>query len=308
MYSAKQLRRGLAHPNLILREMNRLYHTRMDSCAYNRDGLDVMHADWDNLLLLDACRYDMFESESTLPGRLTSVRSRGSNTVEFLRGNVAGRDLRDVVYVTANPQYHRHREELDAMFHAVINIWESDGWDDEYNTVLPEVATEYAERAAAEYPDKRLFVHYVQPHYPFLNSETQFDKNHLHNEGDETIDFWHEIFFGKKSINRSLVWEVYVDNLRRALPHVNDLMESLTGKTVVTADHGNMVGERAGPVPVTEWGHPKGIYVDELVKVPWLEYENGERRKITASDSLENDADVEDDVVMNRLKELGYTE
>jgi len=36
--------------------------------------------------------------------------------------------------VTANPQFYYHREELDAEFHEVWNVWQ-DGWDEEIRTV-----------------------------------------------------------------------------------------------------------------------------------------------------------------------------
>jgi hypothetical protein len=67
-----------------------------------------------------------------------------------------------------------------------------------------------------------------------------------------------------------------------------------------------MVGERAGPVPVTEWGHPRSIYVDQLVTVPWLVSTAGERRTITAGDSAAMYTEGESEVVNDRLNALGY--
>jgi hypothetical protein len=85
-------------------------------------------------------------------------------------------------------------------------------------------------------------------------------------------------------------------------------MKNLDGKTVVTADHGNMVGERAFPLPIREWGHPRGLYTDELVDVPWLVHENEPRREIRIGESKNQSETVDQDVVADRLKQLGYAE
>lgn len=306
MYSLEQVRRGLGSPNLILREANRLFHTRLDRWPYNRRGVDLFDQEWDNCYVLDACRYDMFAEQSTLPGELDRVTSRSSNTLEFLRANVAGRELHDVVYVTANPRFYRYRDELDASFHDVIHVWHDDGWDDTYNTVLPETTAEYARTAAEEYPHKRLFVHFMQPHYPFLSTESEFDKGHLHDESADTTDFWHQIMVGNLTIDPDHIWRLYRDTLDETLPHIRELLEEISGRSVVTSDHGNAVGERARPIPIREWGHPRGIYIEELVEVPWLVHDNGER-SIRAEQPTER-TNVDDDVVADRLRDLGYTE
>lgn len=307
MYSLAQVKRGLSHPNLFLREFNRLYYTRLDSRQYNEAGIDLMGADWDVCHILDACRYDMFAEQSSLPGTLSKRVSRGSNTVEFLRGNFETGTYHDTVYVTANPQFRRYEDRFDAEFHAVVDVWADDGWDDTYNTVLPETTAKYALDAAETYPDKRLLVHFIQPHYPFLDPDSTFDKTHLHDEEVETDDFWHQIFYGELDVDPEYVWSLYRTTLDEALPHVERLLTDIEGKHVVTADHGNVVGERAAPFPVREWGHPEGIHIPELVEVPWLEYTNGERRSVTASRPSRT-SDVDDGEVRERLRTLGYRE
>ncbi|WP_342764802.1 hypothetical protein [Haladaptatus sp. W1] len=109
-------------------------------------------------------------------------------------------------------------------------------------------------------------------------------------------------------VSRGSIWHAYTGNLLRSLPHVEQLMDALTGRTVVTADHGNMVGERAFPFPIREWGHPRGMYTEELVKVPWLVHENGPRKDITTEGSDEEMEAVDDAVVSDRLEQLGYME
>ncbi|WP_328766321.1 hypothetical protein [Haloarcula nitratireducens] len=249
----------------------------------------------------------MFERRSELPGQLESRVSRGSATTEFLSANLNGRDLRDTVYVTANPQFYQNQETIDTTFHKVIQVWQREGWDEEYGTVLPETVTKYANRAAEQYPNKRLLVHYMQPHYPFIDSATQFDKQHLTGE-DRTGNVWDKLITGEIDISPDEIWRMYEDNLDRALPHIEKLMTELDGKTVVTGDHGNMVGERSSPIAISEWGHPRGMYTPELVTVPWLVFENGPRREIRADDPSTDTENVSSDVVAERLRDLGYAE
>lgn len=52
------------------------------------EGTNVMSEDWDTLILLDACRYDMFADDASLDGRLESRISRGFTSEEFLDQNL----------------------------------------------------------------------------------------------------------------------------------------------------------------------------------------------------------------------------
>lgn len=106
-------RRAWHNPRLVGRALNRSYY-QFRGGEFNDGGVDVFDADWDILVILDACRYDLFEAVSDLPGDLERRESKAGNTVGFLRANVAGRDLRDTVYVSANPQFRKLEDELNA--------------------------------------------------------------------------------------------------------------------------------------------------------------------------------------------------
>jgi hypothetical protein len=89
---------------------------------------------------------------------------------------------------------------------------------------------------------------------------------------------------------------------------VNKLIERFDEKTVVTSDHGNMLGERASPFPKRFYGHPWGVRTDELVKIPWL-VSKGERRKEIQSEPPESKHSTEMTAeVTQRLADLGYTD
>jgi len=284
------------------REINRAYHRRFGTRPYNTDGTDFMAEDWDNLLILDACRADLFEEYNTIDGTLETRVSRGSNTVEFLKGNVANRQLWDTVYVTANPQINNHFDLLNPDFHDVIDVWQSH-WNDEYNTVLPEDLTEEAIKASKKYPNKRLVIHYIQPHMPFIDSPVSF--------GDEMFDTsegpWNWVMKGETDVEEADLREANETNLEVALPHVERAVDQLTGKTVVTSDHGQCINDRSYPIPIKEWGHPWGQYIDPLVKVPWLICKGDPRKDITADPPQANESEgVGDNLVEERLEHLGY--
>lgn len=319
MYTVDQIRRGLGRgvdtPALFGRELNRLYHRRLGTWDYNERGVSVMDEDWDTLVLLDACRYDVFRSRHRLPGRLEARQSRGSHTVEFLRGNVAEGRFDDTVYVTASPQFYRNRDELNASFHAVVDIWRTDGWDEDHGTVLPGTTTEHALRAHRRYPNKRLVVHYLQPHYPFIGCASDINTR-LFGETEDAPDIWGNLMQGTIDVASERLWDAYERNLDLAFEALEPLLAEIDGKTVVSADHGNMLGERASPIPIREWGHPPGVYTDHLVTVPWHVHESGPRRRVVAGETVADGADVgdkgsdveEDDVVDRRLRDLGYVE
>jgi len=304
--SPSRLRRGLASPNLFLREANRLYHRRGYTRSYNTGGVDIFAEDWDTLIILDACRYDTFAEQSSLPGELQSRVSRGSNTVEFLTGNFRERSLLDTVYVTANPQLYAHRQRLTPDLHATVEVWQGEDWDDDYHTVMPETMADRTLAAADQYPHKRLVAHFVQPHYPFLAENPVFDPEQAF-DTPEDVSSWQQVMIGALSVDPDAVWDAYRETLDRALPAVERLLSALAGKTVVTADHGNMIGERARPIPVREWGHPQGLYTEELVRVPWLVHDGETRKDIVSEENAATERQESSDVVEQRLAELGYT-
>ena len=287
------------------------YFTRL-----NRPGGDpLLDRDWDNVVLLDACRYDLFAevlADTDLPGTLGKRRSLQSGTPGYLAENFAGRQCHDVVYVTANP--YVQTELPEDTFHAVEHVWQ-DGWDDESQTVLPEVICERALAAAEQYPDKRLVVHFNQPHTPFVGEDRlegrgmdAIRKSALDEDGPDPRDRLQTPFerLGAGEVSREDVWRAYRSNLERAWGSVETLLTELEGLNAVTSDHGNALGERAWPFPIRVYGHPLGVLIPALTNVPWHTYRNGDRKTVVAQPP-ERSGDVDADTA-ERLRMLGYTE
>jgi len=298
----ERVKRGLKEPHLVVRQLNEWLYEFHSKYFDGRERLGFFERDWDNLVLLDACRYDAFAAVSDLPGDLESRHTNSSSTIEFLKRYVDGRDLTDTVYVTANPQHYRKskRDYISSEFHDVIEVWQEDGWDDSFRTVRPETVADAAERAAAQYPNKRLLIHFMQPHYPYIGptGQEKFD--------NDSLDFFNRVLNGEIDVEDDVLRAAYRENIEKVLPSVHKLLKSLGGRTVVSADHGEMFGERASPIPIREYGHPTGIHTPELTNVPWLVFENSQRRAIVAGDADHDDRDVATDVVEDRLRDLGY--
>lgn len=281
---------------------------------FPRNRCDVMSEDWDSLLVLDACRYDAFEEHSDIPGALEQRVSQGSYTGGFFEENVGDSRHYDTVYVTANPVPHVEEwcsVDIDATFHAVIDVWQ-DHWDKELNTVRPEPVARAIERAHNEYPDKRIMGHFVQPHQPFIGEtgrdiETRGMRAYDRVSGSDAPagkGVWEKLEDG--DISTELAWQAYVENLEIVLPHVRRLCENLDGKTVVTSDHGNLFGEFAWPFPIREYGHPVEVHTKKLVTVPWLKTPFETRRSISAEPPTDTDSPLRHDDRIERLEALGY--
>lgn len=296
MYTPKQILSGLREPEKIVLELNRIYHRKIRG----RTGIKVMDEDWDNLIILDACRYDLFEEVNTIEGELRSVISGDSSTSGFLQYNFDDETFPDTVYVSANPQVQRH--EVGERFHDCIRLWE-DCWDDELRTVLPEDVTERALEAHEQHPHKRLIVHYIQPHYPFIGETgRQIDHGSLNGGGvikskREIKSVWDQLERG--TVDRGEIWKAYRENLELAIPEINRLLSGIDGKSVITSDHGNSFGR------LRVYGHPGGTFLESLVKVPWLEKKKEPRRNIEAGGNRSTDEDIYPDV-SDRLADLGY--
>lgn len=313
MYSFSELGSAIRKPRSAIAEINRILSQGIDfrnAPLSDEERVDIMSEDWDNLILLDACRFDAFQDvASDLPGDLKMVKSKASATDEFLRANFLDRELYDTVYVTANPQLYRIEngiyqvEPINVSFHKQIDVWQ-DHWHDEHRTVMPDVVTEAAIDAARQYPDKRLIVHYLQPHAPYVGKT---GKEEL---PTEYLDFWASFQNGKFDVSLETAKNAYIENLELVLPYASELLSVLEGKTVITADHGELLGERDSPIPIRRFGHPAHTDLPALVEVPWFVSESGPRREIVTSSPTpeKGDETPDSEVVKDRLRDLGYTE
>lgn len=209
----------------------------------------ISELEWDNLIILDACRHDLYEE---VTGETDFRYSAGSHSRDFMRENFSEGEWGDTIYISANghssPNIFKELagRKPEEVFHTFYNTFDT-GWDEEKGVVPPEAIVNDAVSAEKLFPEKRKIVHFMQPHVPFVEHEKDFH--------------WDDVARGEVSDEEA--WEAYSKNLEYVLPYVEELVEKLDGRTVVTSDHGNLVGENG------MYDHPEGLSVEPLRKVPW---------------------------------------
>jgi hypothetical protein len=279
-----------------------------------RPGIDVLNADWDVLVVLDGCRADLFEeitgvgAERNGPyDKYRRVRSRASQTGEWLRTTFPN-DYGDISYIGGNPMVSMVKPES---FHHLTESWR-DGIDHDINTIAAPQITEDALNSREQHPQKRLVVHYMQPHYPFVGfPDLHFSSFEVFHEigvrlagDDRASSVWDAL--GKGLVERSEVWRGYRANLRYVLDEVERLVKALAGeRVVVTADHGNLLGEHLWPIPLREYGHPPGLRTPGLIEVPWAVITGDDRPEITTG-TVQSASMADEQDINERLAALGY--
>jgi hypothetical protein len=262
----------------------------------------VLEADWDLLIVLDACRADLFEAvvsegDSDFQAGVTRV-SPASSSPEWLEavfGAAPRAALSGLGYVTGNPYTDAHLS--PSAFGLLDEVWRY-AWDDDLGTIPPGPITDRAIVAGRERDLDRLVVHYMQPHFPPLpatatgtsasnsDSNSSSDSNpkpasntgvdaRAGNDGGErggrhmAAQEWGDrplSVWEELRFGRPVesAWAEYRANLECVLADVEVLLSNVDAeRAVVTADHGNAFGERY------IYGHPGGVDLPCLREVPW---------------------------------------
>lgn len=248
----------------------------------------VSEEEWDVLIVYDACRHDLFEEVVNIDSFdiYKIARSPGSRTPEWSSRNWRGNEFGDVVYISSNAWIERT---AGGCFHDIVSVWNVDeDVDTAEHIAAAEEVTEAALDARESYPNKRLIVHYGQPHVPFYP--------------DGGTNPWDEVKRGNYPIEK--FYEKYRENLEYVW-NESEPLRKLDGRIVVTSDHGNMLGERLSPIPIKMFEHPRGLCHNTLRDVPYGVYE-GDRWVV--EDEGVNEIDINALCVEKNLKNMGYLE
>lgn len=191
-----------------------------------------MH-EWDNLLILDGCRYDAFEEvyPDYLTGSLEKARSPASCTRDWLRGTWI-EDYPDVTYISDNPFIggRIYEGKGHVMFPRIKAFKEI------LDVFLEAMDAETVNKYALMTEGRRV-IHYAQPLRPMLGEVKTEDK------------------IG------------YMSNLRYVLRHVTEILPKLDGVNILTADHGVRFNG------MVRLHHPCNRGSPELRLVPWFKVE-----------------------------------
>lgn len=245
----------------------------------------IRDTDWDVLVILDACRYDYFLKVhgNYLEGDLKEVESPAHDTPSWLESVVSDLDFSDAIYITGNP--HIREVGLTDEFYRVVECWDS-AWNKKLGLVDPSIIVKRILVNRDLHPDRRIVVHFMQPHFPYIskNGGTFVDEiiGLLPKLVRKKIGSYFIGSFGKfgsfvkrvVSMSRSDPMSIedvdnlknkYMKNLRYVMQSAKSLVESVEGKAVITADHGELLGENG------KYGHEHNHPL--LKRIPWLEVE-----------------------------------
>lgn len=317
-----KFRKAVRDPKLAKRRlMGKVTYPIIERLQGANEGVYVVEEDWDNLIVLDACRFDTFERFVESGGHFEGCEvrkeiSRGETTARFLVENFHDRSLLDTVYVSANAVVGSHVHDMD--LYKFVGLWDTDDddttrpdLDRRYrDAVYPEDVVASTLDAAESHPNKRLVAHFLQPHPPFIVKDGEPIE-----KGSDYRDF---TAVRKGEMAREEIVDVYEENVAYVLKYVSDLVSKLEGKTVVTADHGELLG--SGIPTLFEFLHPRWssfrrnrfdyahhrhVRVPELIEVPWVEIESENRREITTADKPAG-VEMNADAIEDQLEALGY--
>lgn len=168
-------------------DLTTIGHNSIGRIHYNRQyknrEVDIMEKDWDNLLLLDACRYDILNSISNQEvEKVISVAGRSS---EFIEKAMNGKELYDTVYISSNPHVEMTLD--NNVFHDVVKTY-GESWENQrtnsHTKFHPENVYNIAKDSLESYPNKRIVVHFMQPHGPYFGKKAKQLRRQLATEND----------------------------------------------------------------------------------------------------------------------------
>jgi hypothetical protein len=310
-YNLNSLNTAITEPSKILYEfplIGKLIVGTATNLAFGCE--DFLDADWDNLIILDACRPDKFEKINDISGDYHTKISKGASSNEFFIRNMLGCKYYETVYVTGNTSVEKVQDSLYNVVKTYADRGEyKKGW-------APDITYEAAVKANLDFPNKRLVVHFMQPHTPYLgplardlrkqvSNRYEVEFVEITNIGDSNItnsnvqinSLLHA--FKKGYINKSELEIVYEENLELVLQYVKKLLPKLVGKTVVTADHSESFGDYKSII-----GHRDWAFSSSMREVPWL-VRDGRRKSVTKGEPLQK-SHASQEIIERNMRELGY--
>lgn len=262
-------------------------------------GTKPLEKDWDILIILDACRADLFEEfapQHPLSEKFettSSIYSCASTSSEWFKkafGEATDADPENVHYISANP-FSRCVD--SSRFYEMTELWQF--VDRGCHHCPPDAVTSETLRIYEESDANQFVIHYLPPHAPFLHCPDKYRID------DPVWKSSHDVWLGLQSgeFDKEDIWNDYGKNLLAALDEVEILVSHLSGKIAITADHANGIGEFG------VYGHAPYSPVPAVKRVPWVtlsgmrnEYDANQFEKLSAG---EIDSDSEE-----QLAALGY--
>lgn len=280
-------------------------------------GTHVYDENWDLLVILDACRVDVLENVADEYEFIETVDSRwsvGSHSHEWLSQTFSddyATEIANTAYISGNGHTHETFVKKDYPpdetvpfcrphwravgtedFGQLDMLWET-AHEDELG-IPPRAITNKTIKVSRNSNFDRVIAHYMQPHIPYIAGALAADRV----PSDVEAKGWKSLESG--DAEHEEVWQLYEDNLRLVLDELEVLLENVDAENVVvTADHGNAFGE------YSIHGHPEGMLLPCVKKVPWVEAEAVNRN--TFEPSMRNESNEANTTeIEDHLEDLGY--
>ena len=256
-------------------------------------------ADWQYLVILDACRYDVFAEIARERGwdEPLKVDTQCHCTSWWYRKFWSREPPHDVHLISANPV---------PFSEWAWNAWrnfESAIWADPAGQAVkeqPELAAIIAEKCqpplsytlfapiialrifqAVKQPGERYLIHLMPPHLPFLGSRGRALFKRLGLKVDKSRNIYKAIQSYGREGNWDEVRACYKENIEYALSHLATFWHLFAdGKTVITSDHAEITGEASAVDGKGVYHHSHAIKkfpdLHEIQRiVPWFEARKG---------------------------------
>lgn len=292
-------------------------------------GKNVFEMDWDVLILLDTCRVDALKEvaqEYNFLDNIEETWSVGSTSKEWVEQTFTQKysdKIASTAYITGNPFSNTLLDEREQTEYGSTHgtwldkanwankfiknnvvdanslghlepLWGSTGPDAPFeDSQHPKPLTDYTIKASRSGDYNRVISHYMQPHSPYFASSNNYEELQEHEKAPFRV-----LKHGGKE-DKKKVWDAYIDNLRYVLDHVETLVRNIDGTVVISADHGELLGDQRMYYHMPGNPHPK------LKKVPWVEIEAEDEHTLTPDVSLSGYKTAEQ-ASEQQLEALGY--
>jgi hypothetical protein len=260
-------------------------------------GVPIYETEWDLLIVLDACRADLIaevtdEYEFVDEKTTYSVASSSGEWMQKNFRDTYREEMQKTAYVTGNAFSDQHLSERE--FLLLNEVWRY-AFDHDIRTIPAEAITDRGIHVGRNHDPDRMILHYMQPHYPFVPDPLDRGLS-IFEDGSPWRNVWEKLRAGE--LDRDRVWRAYLENLRYVLDSVGILLSNVDAdRVVITADHGNLLGE------LGLYDHPQYVPLRPLKAVPWCvtTAEDNETREPTVEPEGPQEISTEE-----QLKALGY--
>lgn len=284
---------------------------------FGPDGENFYNRDWDVILVLDSCRYDLMESvlennNFEYAKKLDYIYSTGGYSRAWMEKTFTSeyeKEMSKTAYVTGNAFSRKVYPNDDHPFAVMDEVWRY-GWNNDIGTVPPRYLTDRAIkhwRNREENDIEQMIVHYMQPHIPFIGAPNLHPGFTMDDERADRKDQLKGLWIAYRDGELDLTFENLMDEYRTNLVYVMNelrvLLNNLDADNVyISSDHGNALGEYG------LWGH-RDWPIEAVKKVPWLKVESTDTQSYQPwinpekppESGKHTDSNVED-----RLEALGY--